>query len=110
MRNFIVLQNGEHLDMINASGNVKALCEAVQFDGITDFNMHTFEGLLFAKIGRDIYMVFDCTDGHAHQLAESIINEKRVSPAKKKRASLIPSLFRLPILPRITVEVPSYVV
>lgn len=107
MRNFIVLKNGKHLDVIRSSGNLKALCSAMNIVGIPDFPMHVHKGILFAKIGRDIYMLFDWSDSHAHKLAESIINEKRVPPVKKKWVSIIPSLFRLPTL---TMEEPAYVV
>ena len=110
MRNFIVLKNGEHLDVIRANGNLKALCTAMKVAGIPDFPIHAHEGELLAKIGADIYMVFDWSDSHAHQVAEGIINEKRVPAVKKKRISLIPSLFRLPQLPVLTMETPAYVV
>lgn len=110
MPNFIVLKNGTPLDMITASGNLKALCQATRTTGLPSFPMYAAKGVLFAKVGRTQYMVFDCTDNNAHQVVEDILNEKRVPTVKKKRATLIPSLFRLPQLPILTMEAPAYVV
>ena len=110
MPNFIVLKNGVHLDMINASGNLKALCTAINITGLPKFPMHVHQGLLLAKVGSAQYITFDCTDDHAHKIAEDIINEKRGDTVKKKRPALIPCLFRLPLLSTFTLEEPSYVV
>jgi hypothetical protein len=110
MRNFIVLKNSEHLGLIHESGNLKALFTAIDITGSPDVPVHVYHGLLLAKIGNDIYMVFDCTDANAHDLALSIIKEERKVTANVKRSFANICLSKIPNFPRLVFEEPSYVV
>lgn len=95
MRNFIVLKNRENLGVVHASGNLKALFEAIKIVGKPNFPIHVHEGLLLAKIGHDHYMVFDCTDGHAHDLALSVLEKTAKKPKTQSISVRKPPLFRL---------------
>jgi|GEM_PF-3192993 len=116
MRNFIVLKNRENLGVVHASGNLKALLETANITGFPDFPIHVHEGLLSAKIESDHYMVFDCTDGHAHDLALSVLEKttQKIKQVKKQSVALrLPKLLSLPklsALPELPTGEPAYVV
>lgn len=110
MRNFMVLKNGEHLDIIHTSGNLKALCEVLHITGLPELPMHTYKGVLLAKVDNDQYLVFDFSDYEAHDIALSIIKKPCAKPVKKPRSLRLPKAFQLPKLPSIALEEPAYVV
>jgi len=110
MRNFIIVKNGKTVDMIHESGNLQALCTAIKLEGLPEFPTHVHEDLLFANVEGDIFMVFDCTDGPSHDLALSITREALGIKVKKPHILKLPSLFILPKIPTLAMEVPRYVV
>lgn len=107
MPNFIIVKNNKVIDLIHANGNVKALHSVININEPLAFPMHVHEGLLFANVGDDIFMVFESTDGHAHDLALSITKKAQGAVVKKKHAFRLPRLFQLPTL---ALEAPAYVV
>lgn len=97
MREFIVMKNGKRIKTIIASGNLQALCDALDVKGVPEFPINTFQGLLLAKVGVDTYMIFERTDTHAEGLALNIISQNKPKTITHKISAQVKQFFALPI-------------
>lgn len=62
MPDFSVFKNGEKHTVLQASGNVAALCECLNIKGVPAFDaIATNKGFLYAEYQGDIYVVVDLT-------------------------------------------------
>ena len=92
MPRFTVIKNGVRIKEVNSSGNLQALCDALGVSGKPEFYMHVHEGLLFAKVAVDIYMVFESEDNHAKNIANKVMSSK-TKRVKKQNISTIARSF-----------------